>query len=95
MEADASREEGRRIPLSDVPAREPFGAWLHGSLIRERDPKTASIGPISERHLETLEEMRQELLKHGYSRRQVANGNLIETAIELLYAHGFDGRRVE
>lgn len=95
MEAGSSRGGDERDACScDVPSREPFRAWLRGSLIQERDPKTASIGPVSERHLEALEEMRRELLKHGYSRRQLSNGNLIEAAIDLFYAHTFDGRRV-
>ena len=94
MGEGASQKEGRRFDSPDVPAKEPFRAWLHVSLARERAPKTGSIGPISERHLEALEELRRELLQRNYSRRQLSNGNLIETAIELLYAHTFDGRRV-
>lgn len=92
MGANASREEGGRFVPCDVPASEPFRAWLRVSLNQERSPKTGSIGPISERHLDALEDLRRELLKHGYSRRQLSNGNLIETAIELLHVHAFDGR---
>lgn len=95
MGEGTSQNEGRRFDSPDVPAKEPFRAWLHVSLARERDPKTGSIGPVSERHLEALDEAKRELLKHGYSRRQLSRGNLVETAIELFYAHVFDDRRVK
>lgn len=58
------------------------------------------MGPVSERHLRALEDVRSELLyrrglvERGYSRRQVSLSNLLETAIELLYAHVFGGRRI-
>ena len=89
-----ARGEDERDAPRYVPSREPLRVWLDGSLTQQRDPKSASVGPISERHHDALGEVRRELLRHGYSRRQLANGNLIETAIELLYAHVRDGRRV-
>lgn len=95
MEASGSQEEGGRFAPTDVPAKVPFRTWLHGSLVRERDPKTGSLGSVSERHLDALAELRRELLRDGYSRRQVAKGNLVETAIEILYAHVFDGRSLK
>ena len=94
MGAGASQGAGRRFAPPDVPVREPFRAWLHGSLTRERTFKTGSTGAISEEHLDDLKDLRRELLKHGYSGRQLSNRSLTETAVELLYAHALDGRRV-
>lgn len=94
MSRGTSQGEDERDTPCEVPSREPFRSWLHRSLTRDRDPKTGSVGPISERHIEALEDLRRELLKHGYSRRQLSNRSLIETAVELLYAHTYDGRRV-
>ena len=94
MDGGMTRGEGERDATRDVPSREPFRAWLDGSLTQQRDPKSASVGPISERHHDALGEVRRDLLRQGYSRRQLANGNLMETAIELLYAYVRDGRRV-
>lgn len=81
-----------RDDVRGVLSRESFGSWLPRSLDQERAPKTASLGSISERHMEAMADIRRELLRRGYSRRQSSNTNLIETAIELLYAHVFRRR---
>lgn len=79
---------------SGVPSRESFWPWLLRALGQERAAKTASLGEISERHRDALDDIRQELLRRGYSRGRASAANLIETSIDLFYAHVFDGRRL-
>ncbi len=81
-----------RDDVHGVPSRESFRSWLPRPLDQERAPKTASLGYISEQHMEAVADIRRELLRRGYSRRQLSNTNLVETALELLYAHVFGHR---